>query len=195
MFVRSWAARRLAFPVALCGLAAALPAQDHSAHAAHTAAAPAAALPTEVGQDASAAIAEVVALLTADPATDWSRVNIEALRQHLRDMHLVTLSATVVSRPVPGGAEFDVQGAGEVAGAVRRMAHAHAAATRGELPFVVTVSDLPAATRVRIVAPTAGDVRTEARIRGLGFIGWVASGGHHQAHHVAIARGQMGHAH
>jgi len=170
-----------------------LAAQDHSAHAGHTP--PSGRMPTEVGQDAYAAIAEIVAILTADPSTDWTKVNIEALRQHLRDMHLVTLQAEVTRRDVPGGAEFDVRGAGEVAGAVRRMAHAHAGATKAELPFVVTVTELPTATRVRIVAPTATDAATEARIRGLGFIGWVASGGHHQAHHLAIAKGDAAHGH
>jgi hypothetical protein len=46
----------------------------------------AAALPTQPGQSAFAAIQEIVAMLEADPKTDWSRVNIEALRQHLIDM-------------------------------------------------------------------------------------------------------------
>ena len=48
---------------------------------------------TEGGQGAFAAIAEVVALLDADPATDWSRVDIEGLRQHLIDMGNVTMRA------------------------------------------------------------------------------------------------------
>jgi hypothetical protein len=170
-----------------------LAAQDHAAHAGHTP--PSGQVPTAVGQDAYAAIAEIVAILTADPTTDWSTVNIEALRQHLRDMHLVTLQAEVTRRDVPGGAEFEVRGAGDVAGAVRRMAHAHAAATKAELPFVVTVTDPPGPTRVRIVASTTTDAATEARIRGLGFIGWVASGGHHQAHHLAIAKGVAVHGH
>jgi hypothetical protein len=177
----------------LCLLPATLRAQDHSAHAQHQPAA--ARVPVEVGQDAYAAIAEIVAILTADPRTDWTKVDIEALRQHLRDMHLVTLSSTVTVTPVAGGAEFAVTGPGEVAMAVRRMAHAHAMATKAELPFAVSVRDDGAVTHVRITAPDPADATLTARIRGLGFIGWVASGGHHQAHHLAIARGDGAHAH
>lgn len=184
--MRSLLATLLLFP-------AVLGAQDHSAHTQHQAAA--ARVPVEVGQDAYAAIAEIVAILTADPRTDWSKVDIEALRQHLRDMHLVTLSSTVTVTPVPGGAEFAVTGPGEVADAVRRMAHAHAMATKAELPFAVTVRDAGAVTHVRLTAPDGQDTALTARIRGLGFIGWVASGGHHQAHHLAIARGAGAGAH
>jgi hypothetical protein len=43
--------------------------------------------PTFPGQDAFGAIAEVVQLLDADPQTDWSRVDLERLRQHLIDMN------------------------------------------------------------------------------------------------------------
>src|SRR5437763_2768602 len=42
-------------------------------------------LPTSPGQAAFGAISEIVRLLKADPNTDWSKVNIEALRQHLID--------------------------------------------------------------------------------------------------------------
>ena len=38
---------------------------------------------TRGGQDAFAAIQEIVEILAADPKTDWSKVNIDALRQHL----------------------------------------------------------------------------------------------------------------
>src|SRR6516164_1352974 len=38
--------------------------------------------PIMSGQDAFGAIQEVVNILDADPATDWSKVNISALRAH-----------------------------------------------------------------------------------------------------------------
>ena len=47
--------------------------------------------PTSPGQDAFGAIQEVVRMLDADPKTDWSKVDLEALRQHLIDMNEVTL--------------------------------------------------------------------------------------------------------
>ncbi len=42
--------------------------------------------PKEPGQGAFATIAEIVALLTSDPKTDWSKVDIAGLREHLIDM-------------------------------------------------------------------------------------------------------------
>ena len=38
--------------------------------------------PTRSGQEAFATIGEIVRILEADPRTDWSKVNIEALRHH-----------------------------------------------------------------------------------------------------------------
>ena len=39
--------------------------------------------PQETGQSAFAALAEIVAILQADPETDWERVDIAGLRRHL----------------------------------------------------------------------------------------------------------------
>ena len=51
------------------------------------------ATPTMPGQDAFGAIQEIVRILESDPKTKWSKVNLEALRQHLIDMSEVTLKA------------------------------------------------------------------------------------------------------
>ena len=50
-------------------------------------------IPMLPGQDAFGAIQEIVHILDADPKTDWSKVDLEALRQHLIDMNEVTLHA------------------------------------------------------------------------------------------------------
>jgi len=59
--------------------------------------------PTMPGQDAFGAIQEVVRILDADPKTDWSKVDLEALRQHLIDMNEVTLNADADAKTVDGG--------------------------------------------------------------------------------------------
>jgi hypothetical protein len=56
-------------------------------------------VPTTPGQDAFGAIQEIVQILDADPKTDWSKVDLEALRQHLIDMNEVTLKADVAAKP------------------------------------------------------------------------------------------------
>ena len=147
-------------------------------------------LPTEGGQAAFAAIAEVVRLLEADPSTDWSKVNLERLRQHLRDMDLVTLRSTVTATPVDGGAAFVVRGSGETVGAIKRMTGAHVAMVEMMGGPRIVRTELPDGVRL-IVTARDGDARSgAARIRGLGFIGLMASGDHHPMHHLMLARGE-----
>ena len=78
------------------------------------------------GQDAFGAIQEIVRILEADPKTDWSKVNLEALRQHLIDMSEVTLKADAVTKPIDGGIEVTVTGTGRTVEAIQRMVPAQA---------------------------------------------------------------------
>lgn len=145
--------------------------------------------PTQPGQGAFAAIQEIVAMLEADPSTDWSRVDIEALRQHLVDMNNVTLMARVKNQPIEGGVRFIITGAGEVVDSIRRMAIAHAATMNGvdNWRFVATESDLGAT--LDVTAPS----RDIEKLKALGFIGIMTRGMHHQQHHLMIARGGAPH--
>jgi hypothetical protein len=56
---------------------------------------------TMPGQDAFGAIQEIVRLLEADPDTDWSKIDLVALREYLIDMSEVTLPppAAIDARP------------------------------------------------------------------------------------------------
>jgi hypothetical protein len=77
------------------------PTYDQAEHSAIHAVAHGAPQPAEAGQGAFAAIAEIVALLEADPNTDWSKVNIAALREHLVDMDELTLNAVAQEESIP----------------------------------------------------------------------------------------------
>lgn len=157
---------------------------DHAAMMAMTAGAHAGV--TEGGQSAFAAIAEIVGALNADPATDWPNVNIEALRQHLIDMDNVTLHAVVAATPTPIGARFAVTSTeAAVAASIRRMVAAHAATMNGANGWTLTASDVDGGAEL-MVGGTEADA---ARINGLGFIGVLTLGMHHQAHHLMIAKG------
>ncbi len=146
-------------------------------------------MPTEPGQAAFAAIQEIVGILEADPNTDWSKVNIEALRQHLIDMNNVTLAARVASEPIEGGMRYIVTGDGPVQDSIRRMVAAHAATMNGVdgWHFEAATTEGGAILTVR---PPAEDVE---KLRGLGFIGVLTRGMHHQMHHLMIARGENPH--
>jgi hypothetical protein len=149
----------------------------------------ASAAPTEPGQSAFAAIQEIVGILNADPKTDWSKVNIDALRQHLVDMNNVVLAAEVKDVPVGNGMRFDVTGEGPVRDSIRRMVSAHAAAMNGVDGWALEAAEIDGGESLTVLLPD----KDAAKLRGLGFFGVLALGMHHQAHHLMIARGQSPH--
>jgi hypothetical protein len=165
---------------------------DHAAH--HPTGRVGTAMPTLAGQDAYGAIAEIVRILEADSTTDWSKVDIEALRQHLIDMSEVTLRSAVVQRPIEGGLEVEVTGQGRTRDAIRAMTSAHAREL-ASYGIVARSDSIPGGARFTVVARDAGDARLVAKIRGLGFIGLMTVGDHHAAHHLALARGAGAAAH
>ena len=197
----------LPYLVALIAAAAAPPTaaqHAHPQHAGHGAkhgakhgaqhgAQPAApSLPQEAGQSAFAAIAEIVALLEADPETDWAAVDISALRRHLVDMHLVTLAARAEQEEIDGGARFTITGEGEAAAAIQRMTLAHAPFLEAEADWRVTARRIEGGA---ILEATSGDPQLEAKIKALGYFGLMALGAHHQQHHLAMAQGRGLHHH
>lgn len=157
---------------------------DHSSHmGGASAGAPA-------GQDAYAALAAVVAVLEADSTTDWAKVNIEALRQHLIAMNDVTLGARSRQSDIPGGARMEVTGDGRVAESIRAMLRPHAEMLNALGPYRATVDDIPGGVRFTVTASDPRNAKTVAKIRGLGFSGLLTLGAHHAQHHLALARGQ-----
>jgi len=145
----------------------------------------------EGGQSAFAAIAEATRSLETDPATDWSKVDIDALRQHLVDMDNVTVRADVSTTPIPGGARFDVTSAEpRVRESIDRMTHLHAGMANQEGAYRYAVQELPAGVAVTVLGKTDADA---AKIRGLGFFGLLTEGVHHQRHHMMLARGEQMH--
>ena len=156
---------------------------------------PSPAQPEQGGHAAFATIQEIVKILEADSTTDWAKVDLEALRQHLIDMDLVTMRARVSATKVPGGLVMDVTGQSDVAAAIRRMLPAHAPTLQAVDAWNATTTALPNGTRMTVVARRASDTATVNRIRGLGFIGLMTTGAHHQSHHLMIAKGAGAHAH
>jgi hypothetical protein len=143
------------------------------------------------GQAAFGAIAEVVGTLEADPATDWSKVDIERLRQHLIDMDEVVMRASVKATQVPGGLSMDVTGRGRAAQSIRAMLIPHAAELDAMPAWSAKAAQIPGGVRLVVIARDPADINTVARIRGLGFAGLLVQGGHHGPHHLAIAKGEM----
>ena len=151
-------------------------------------------IPASPGQDAFGAIQEIVRILEADPKTDWSKVNLEALRQHLIDMNEVTLKSDEAAKPIAGGIKVVVTGTGRTIAAIKRMVPAQAEMIDTTHPNGWSAKTEPLPNGV-IFAVTATDPKQVEIIRGLGFIGVMASGNYHQMHHLAMAKGEFIHMH
>ena len=147
-------------------------------------------MPKEVGEAGFAAIAEIVSLLSADPKTDWSTVNINGLREHLALMNRLVTGAQVVEKTLSSGVQFNVTGSEGVQQAIQRMVPAHAVELNkmNEFSAKTTVSENGVA--LTITGKSKADI---AKIKGLGFFGLMATGSHHQMHHFAMATGQGHH--
>jgi len=149
----------------------------------------AATVPTMPGQEAFGTIQEIVRILEADPATDWSKVNIGALREHLIDMDEVTMRARAKKRALADGVEITITGEGRTRAAIKRMipAHAHELAALG---WSAQTEERPDGVKLVV---TSDDPRQAVKIKALGLTGIMVQGAHHQPHHLMMARGQMPH--
>lgn len=143
-------------------------------------------MPKEPGQSSFAAIQEIVTILDADPETDWSKVDIEALRQHLIDMSNVTLLARVQNATAADGMIFSVSGDGIVKDSIRRMVAGHADAMNGVSNWRYIAEPSSSGANLTVIPP---DESSAVKLRALGFIGIMARGMHHQEHHLMIAKG------
>ena len=141
-------------------------------------------LPQETGQSAFAAIQEIVGMLSADPATDWSKVDIEALRQHLIDMNNVTLGAVVEARHEGSIMKFVVSGSGPIQASVERMVVAHAATMNGLDGWKIIAIPLATGAIVTVTPPNPASM---IKLQALGLIGFMTLGMHHQQHHWMLA--------
>lgn len=151
--------------------------------------------PTLPGQDAFGAMQEIISILEADPDTDWSRVNISGLRAHLVDMNRLVMDTEVVETRIEGGLRIIVSGKG-VSGqdntitTIHAMLPAHAPMINGLNSWTAHAETTPTGARLTVTANTKKEI---AHIRGLGFYGLMASGAHHQTHHIGLARGENVH--
>lgn len=146
--------------------------------------------PTETGQATFAAIAEIVAVLSDDPGTDWSKVNINGLRSHLLDMDRVTMRADVDVTSNSQEVEFKVTGTGEVIGSIQRMVMAHSKMLAAGTGWTVQSNLIPDGAAINVKAENVDEL---AQVKGLGFFGLMTVGAHHQQHHLQISKGANPH--
>jgi hypothetical protein len=130
-----------------------------------------------------------VQILEADPSTDWSKVDIAALREHLIDMNEVTLHAAADQHALENGVMIALTGSGRTLAAIKRMvpAHVHQLVELGWNAKTEELTD-----GVRLVV-TSGDPAQVIKLKALGFMGIMVEGAHHQPHHLMMAKGEFMH--
>ncbi len=105
-------------------------------------------------------IQEVIRKLEADPDTDWSQVDLEALRQHLIDMHHFTMNVRVVSKSsISNGVEIVVEPT--IPGAMpslERVFQAHPPMLRAEKGWAMEVSENGDQFVLEVTTDDASDV-------------------------------------
>ena len=146
-------------------------------------------MPPPSGAPLFDALSAAVAMLDADSATDWSKVNLEELRQHLIDMNDVMMNAAVTQKPVAGGLEMTITGTGRTSAAIQRMLVNHMTMLQTGGKYVTKVTKLSNGVVATVTAPAPASDSAVARIRGLGFAGLMTEGTHHMRHHGAMAHG------
>jgi len=145
---------------------------------------------TMPGNEIFGTIQEVVQKLEADPNTDWSKVNLEALRQHLLDMKAFTEEVQVISQePIDNGVAIQVQPESERAvTALKHLFSMHPMMLKSEKGWDMTAKQTGSKWDITCTTKNKSEVE---KIRGLGYIGLLTEGAHHQMHHWMIATGSM----
>lgn len=143
------------------------------------------------GQAIFGALQEVLERLEADPATDWTRVDLDALREHLVQMDLLFREAEVSRQPLQDGMRFEVRGSDDVLRAAEAIGAMHAEMLRASAPsWEMRVAKRQDAVELEV---RSSELAQQVRIRALGFAGLLTLGTHHADHHWAMATGRAPH--
>jgi len=145
---------------------------------------------TEPGQAVSAALAEAIAALESDPTTDWAKVDVTSLRDHLLDMDEVMMRSTATVETSGNIVRVTYTGAGRTLAAIQRMIPAHGAMMEGFKDWRTSTALRPDGATWTIVTD---DAQQRDRIRAYGAYGLLTLGSHHLVHHLAIASGAHPH--
>jgi len=142
------------------------------------------------GNEIFGTIQEVISKLEADPATDWSNVDLESLRQHLLDMKAFTEEVSIISKePFENGVKIKVKPETKrVSEALKRVFKMHPAMLKKEKGWEMKAKEEDEEWTIIVTTTKTSEVD---KIRALGYIGILTEGAHHQLHHWMIATGQM----
>ncbi len=148
----------------------------------------------EAGNALFGTIQEAIKNLDADPKTDWSKVDLEGLRQHLIDMeNFAKFVDIVASKDIEKGTEIIIKATTPAAQAsLTRALSAHPGMLKQESGWDMVAKADGDKYILTIETSKPDEV---VRLRALGYIGVMALGDHHQVHHWGMASGNNPHQH
>ncbi len=146
----------------------------------------------EPGNDVFATLQEAVNQLLQDDGTDWEKVDLESLRQHLIDMENFTVNVQVISKTdIEQGVQVIIEpSTTQAANSLDRALSAHPAMLEQETGWSMVSEKSGKNYHIQITSTNPEDV---IKIRALGYIGIMTMGNHHQPHHWAMASGNNPH--
>ena len=146
----------------------------------------------EAGNAIFGTIQEAIKALDADPNTDWEKVDLEGLRQHLIDMENFTSGVDVLSNEkIEKGSKIVIRAKSRAAHeSLLRALKAHPSMLTSETGWTMDVKQNKERFTLTIETQKPEEV---ARLRALGYIGVMALGDHHQIHHWMMASGSNPH--
>lgn len=146
----------------------------------------------QTGSDVFDAMQEVIEQLKADPNTDWAKVNLESLRQHLIDMKAFTESVEVLEQQaIENGIKMLVKPeTPRAAKALENMLTMHPKMMKMERNWEMKASKNGEIWEITCTTPDPKEVDL---LRGLGYIGIIVEGAHHQVHHWMMSTGKGHH--
>jgi len=119
------------------------------------------------------------------PNTNWSTVNVDALRAHLLDMDKVFMQADAGISVVEDEVRIHITGKGTTLSAVQRMIPAHASMMNGYRDWRSSAVQTQDGALWTIGTKAASE---RERIKALGLFGLLVLGSHHSPHHLASMR-------
>ena len=148
--------------------------------------------PQESGQSAFGALSEIIGIIERKKF-DWAQVDMDALWAHLQDMNSLMMYTSVEKHELPHGLVMNVTGGKNADRAMDAMIPTHSNFLEVVRPkWDISFQKIQGGYSIRVLSD---DEYETAKIKALGFSGFMVQDDHHASHHLKISTGQSAHTH
>ena len=148
--------------------------------------------PKEPGQSAFGALSEIAVIIEQEKV-DWGLVDMDALWEHLKDMNSLMVNVKVEKEELLNGLLMNVTSNADSVRAIDNMIPAHSTFLMAVRPkWNISFGKIKDGYFIRVLSDEDNEI---AKIKALGFSGFMVQDNHHAAHHLTIASGKPAHTH